>query len=254
MKLRIVPAVAIALAIGTSANAANLVLNGGFETDSMKVAHEFGASFTFGQTVANWQSLSTQALNVWEPSGAVATGPVNALDRFNPAPGQYLWTLPGNADPDGGAFVMLDGDPKANGALTQMVGGLVVGDSYQLSFDWAAAQYRDRVGPTTEQFLVNFGGDSFSTVVLPNASKSATNWFTVTHTFKATSTSELLSFLSIGTPGGLPPVALLDGVSLTKITVGTHGSVPEPASWALMILGFSGLGAMLRRRRTLAAA
>jgi hypothetical protein len=27
-------------------------------------------------------------------------------------------------------------------------------------------------------------------------------------------------------------------------------AVPEPASWALMIMGFGGLGAMIRRRRT----
>ena len=32
------------------------------------------------------------------------------------------------------------------------------------------------------------------------------------------------------------------------------GSVPEPASWALMLMGFGGLGAMLRRRRTVALA
>jgi hypothetical protein len=31
------------------------------------------------------------------------------------------------------------------------------------------------------------------------------------------------------------------------------GGVPEPASWALMIVGFGAAGAMLRRRRTLAA-
>jgi hypothetical protein len=31
-------------------------------------------------------------------------------------------------------------------------------------------------------------------------------------------------------------------------------AVPEPASWMLMILGFGGLGAVLRRRRTVAAA
>lgn len=45
--------------------------------------------------------------------------------------------------------------------------------------------------------------------------------------------------------------AFIDGVSLASA-----GAVPEPGSWALMILGSGGAGAMLRRpqRRTLAAA
>jgi hypothetical protein len=29
------------------------------------------------------------------------------------------------------------------------------------------------------------------------------------------------------------------------------GTIPEPATWAMMILGFGGIGAMLRRRRPL---
>jgi len=32
------------------------------------------------------------------------------------------------------------------------------------------------------------------------------------------------------------------------------GGVPEPATWAMMLVGFGGLGAMIRRRRTLATA
>jgi hypothetical protein len=35
---------------------------------------------------------------------------------------------------------------------------------------------------------------------------------------------------------------------------GIDGSVPEPASWALMIAGFGGLGALMRRRRVTSAA
>jgi hypothetical protein len=76
-----------------------------------------------------------------------------------------------------------------------------------------------------------------------------------TMTFVATGTTQSLSFTDIGTcvtnptacgptvPGG-PPFSLLDSVSLTT-------GVPEPSTWAMMILGFVGLGyASLRSRRT----
>ena len=53
-------------------------------------------------------------------------------------------------------------------------------------------------------------------------------------------------------PGGEGSIAFLDGGTGSLIS----GGVPEPAVWALMLFGFGGLGAMLRRRRetaTLAA-
>jgi hypothetical protein len=63
----------------------------------------------------------------------------------------------------------------------------------------------------------------------------------------ATGSSEVLNFMSIGTPAGGPPVALLSDVSLSAI--------PEPATWALMVLGFGGLGfAAYRRTKRSAAA
>jgi hypothetical protein len=64
--------------------------------------------------------------------------------------------------------------------------------------------------------------------------------------FTATDTKQTLNFMSLGTPNGLPPMAALDGVSLT--------AVPEPATWAMMLIGFGGLGAMIRRRNRAAMA
>ena len=40
----------------------------------------------------------------------------------------------------------------------------------------------------------------------------------------------------------------IDNVSFAVDRV-VDGGVPEPASWALMLLGFAGLGAVMRRRR-----
>jgi hypothetical protein len=49
----------------------------------------------------------------------------------------------------------------------------------------------------------------------------------------------------------------VDAMKQFRLTVGDGGGtgneVPEPSTWALMILGFGGAGAMLRRRRTAAA-
>ncbi len=53
---------------------------------------------------------------------------------------------------------------------------------------------------------------------------------------------------------------IIDGPGQPLHTFNTNGSgtfsagVPEPASWALMLIGFGGVGAMVRRRKTSIAA
>lgn len=53
-----------------------------------------------------------------------------------------------------------------------------------------------------------------------------------------------------GTDGNCSPTCAIAG----RDAIGSVVAVPEPNAWALMILGFGGIGALVRRRRTLAAA
>jgi len=56
----------------------------------------------------------------------------------------------------------------------------------------------------------------------------------------------VLSFLAVGTPAGVPPFSLLDGVSMTS-------AVPEPQTWGMLGLGLGLVGFAARRRKAKAA-
>ena len=85
---------------------------------------------------------------------------------------------------------------------------------------------------------MSLGGQSISTAQIAFAQYTFQDWRKVTMTFTADAVNPVLSFLSVGTPDGLPPFALLDGVSLE--------AVPEPSA---ALLGALGALALLRRRR-----
>ena len=232
----------MALAMGSVAHAAggNVLTNGSF-TDSAYPAgtnDQFGTGFG-GQGVTGW--TGNGGYNIW-----FGTSPQTSANSQYSGGNEAFSASFNSLSPDGGAFVALDGDVTARGGISQNLTDLQVGKDYTLTFDWAASQLRNRHGATTEQLEVTFGGQTFSTGVLNVPDSGFSGWNQVTFHFTPTSASQTLSFLSIGTPSGLPPMAVLDGVSLT---------VPEPATWAMMLIGFGGIGAMIRRRRqTLVAA
>jgi PEP-CTERM motif len=241
-------AIVVGFGNATAASAAvALVKNGDFEATSN------GANkFLHLTDVIDW--TSGNSVDAVYAAGAADT--VGA-DQGDPNRFIYLWG-PGDgtanglttASPAGGNFIAMDSDPAFQVPLSQEINGLTPGAVYTLRFYYAAAQYNDRQGSwngeTFSGYDVTFGNDSFSAPAFTIPSHGFSGWSLVTTSFTAQSATQTLSFLAQGGPGGLPPVALLDGVSLTA-------NVPEAATWVMLIAGFGLVGAAARRRRTVAA-
>jgi hypothetical protein len=238
-----------------AASAANLVTNGSFETNGGNGQLGYNTTATGWSVSSTPSDPSTSYVFLWNPTPTATTSGTTA---DNGGATGYLGSVslwgPGSTgggvsngltvSPDGGAFI--GEDPvydNTSPAITQTITGLTAGDNYYVTFYWAAGQQYGYNGDTTEGWTVDLGsGPSQSTVPFDLNNEAFSGWMEQTFTFTADNSSDVLSFVADGGPSyALPPFALLDGVSVT--------SVPEPASWALMLLGVGALGAGLRMRR-----
>lgn len=214
---------------------ANLVKNGDFEQTTLTQSSRIFNT----NDVSNWQTTGYNFL--FKPNTATSTGA-----RNNPLETMRL-AGPGNGvdngfrdSPSGGNFIGADGGWHT-GSIQQTIDNLVIGNTYKLSFDWAAAQEDIANGPTTENWSASLGNQTFTTDTLQNPNHGFQDWRKQIFNFTATNTSEVLSFLAGGTPQGDPPFSLLDNVQLN--------AVPEPDSLALMLAGLGVLAVTSRRRR-----
>ncbi len=64
---------------------------------------------------------------------------------------------------------------------------------------------------------------------------------------------QLIDFFSIAANGTIGDVRQVRIGGVTDIGGGVGAAVPEPATWAMMIVGFGAAGAMMRRRRAAVA-
>jgi hypothetical protein len=228
----------VLLTLTLGASAQNLVTNGDFELTTNGPNKQLGNN-------TNATGWTTSGYNfLFAPGAADTTGAVGASGSLS------LWgsnnggavTLP-SSSPSGGNYVAADGAYEV-GPLNQTINGLIIGNSYEVSFYWAAAQQQSFNGATTEQWKVSLGSQTHSTEIYHLPNHGFSGWMQETFTFTATATSSVLSFLAIGTPDGLPPFSLLDGVSM-------H-AVPEPSAY--LMAGVLACGAIFRRQRKNGAA
>ncbi|GJJ03291.1 hypothetical protein RugamoR64_38290 [Duganella rhizosphaerae] len=230
-------AAALCASVANAAVPGELIVNGGFEVGN------YGQIGYAGHTVQGWNSTGYNFLfsDTNADHGGVS-GSYGNLQLWGAGNGSANGL---GASPAGGNFIAADGAFEI-APLTQTVNGLVAGQQYNLSFYWAGAQQYTFNGATTEQWKVSLGGQTISTAVKNNANHGFTGWQKETFTFTATSASEVLSFLAVGTPAGVPPFSLLDGVSMTS-------AVPEPQTWGMLGLGLGLVGYAARRRKAKAA-
>lgn len=207
--------IAAAMMAPAAANAAVTVVNGSFEQGT-----DPGTFITLAP--------GSTAITGWTVGGNRGTG----IDYI----GSY-WEAS-----DGDRSIDLSGNGP--GTLSQVLTGLTVGQSYQVNFDLAGnpdggqgvklALVQAVIGgaPGIEQFTVD-----------ASTSRQDMNWSTRLYRFTAQGTSATLTFSSL-TDTAFGPA--LDNVGIA--------AVPEPASWAMMIMGVGLVGGALRSRRRVALA
>ena len=209
-----------ALALAGSANAAELIVNGGFNNGATVSAP--GGGF---QTVGTGSS----AITGW----SILSGDVDWIKGY--------WQ---SSDGDGFSIDMNGNNP---GAIAQTI-NTVVGASYTLTFDMSGNPDNYR-GDT--RIAVIGANDSIigSANYSLTGGNSAANmmWEARSFSFVADSATTQISFTSGNGGDNCCFGAAIDNVSVT-------GAVPEPATWAMMMSGLFGMGLALRGRRTASAA
>lgn len=213
-------ATAAASLLAAGAANASLIVNGGFADGLIPASGGF-------QTVG----VSSGVIPGWN----VTAGNVDWIRGY--------WQ---SSDGDGYSIDM-NGDTQ--GTIAQTI-STVAGKTYHLTFDMSG---NPDAGSDTRNIRVDTGGAStlfsyvFTTGASPLNNSSNMNWAHKALTFTATGASTQIRFAS-GDFGRCCWGAALDNVAVSS-------AVPEPTSWALMMSGFFGAGAILRRtRRQVAAA
>ena len=245
---------ALALAFAMPANA-NLVTNGGFVPNAATLGSAKSGFLgnTNNTVLPGWKTTAAAPSAIGPFWGAVVgdgfpisvnmdQAQLGASSGWPQGNGHGLnvasVTSVNSAD-GSGWFLSVDADIRFGNTLEQTISGLTPNTTYTLSFSQAAGQYApDPDQAITAWWDVTFGTSTFQSAIMAVASGDPVSaWQSQSTSFTATSSSQLLRFLSQGTPTGGPPFALLSGVSITPNAVPAPG--PLPLAGLAAAFGFS---------------
>ena len=200
---------AAAVSLVPAAASAQLVQNGGFEDP------------VISDPCCN--TVPPDSLPFW-----VATPNVNVVNgTFNNSgsPGPNLAY-------EGNQYLDLVGQ-GGTGSITQILIPTVVGQGYTLTFAYSHNLFT-QIASASASFSID---TLMGTVTHSTGDSTNLDWRIGGGTFTATGAFATLNFTNL--TGGVNEGIFLDAVSLT--------AVPEPATWAMMLVGFGVIGFAMRR-------
>ena len=214
MKLVQLMAVAATIVASATPAAANLLVNGNFEGSSAPTT-----------TPPGWS-------NIGHIEGVIAYSAFStpAYD------GNYYYDIGGFGGPT----------PALGDGITQSV-TTAIGSAYTLTFGYSG---ENTLGVSTILEVKIGSLSNLFTIIGTGAGifKQPFTTASINYTATAASTPIAFTILSSTQVGFNDP--LIDGVSFVASST---GAIPEPASWALMIVGFGAVGVQMRRRAPVAA-
>jgi hypothetical protein len=142
----------------------------------------------------------------------------------------------GNLAFEGNQYLDLVGQ-GGTGSISQIL-TTDVGQLYTLSFAYSHNLFSGAlVPPASAEVLVN--GVLFGIVTHNSGTNANLDWQIFSQNFLATGPTTTLTFNNL--TGGINEGIFLDAIGVA--------AVPEPATWAMMLLGFGAIGGAIRRQR-----
>ena len=217
--LKLIGAVLAAVSLSSVGAKANLLIDGGFDDPTNPAIHfDFYTNYGPANSDPHYGGLSFN--DAWKITGG-------NVDLVYQSGG---WPATPDSQPN-----YLDLNGNTAGTIAQTF-NTKIGQTYTVNF-----VYSNNPGgaPNPDRAEVKIDGSVLDTIQHYGATSSDLNWKTFSETFVATGLTTTLSFAQIDNccNGGI----LLDSVNVS--------AVPEPATWAMMILGFFGVGFVGYRRK-----